>query len=783
MKIKKIYISAFGKLKDYTLDLTDGLNVIYGENEQGKSTIMAFVKMMFYGSGRGSSQISKNLRLKYTPWSNERAAGRIFFEHSGTNYCLEREFMRSDSTDKVRLTNNDTGETKAVGSDIGTEFFSLTSAAFDRTVFIGQFGIMAKDEEANGEINSKLSNIVLTGDEDISFQTVFKRLNDAKLKLMSKSGKAGKFDKGKATLLELKSRLTAAEENEQRKEELNRRIKEIKSQTIALSEEYANLKKTVDSQKDIQNRQKLEEFLSTKAELDRIKSENTLSNGALPDETFVKKIEFCLSRTEAAQQRVTDCEAEIDRLKNSIALAESTNKKDIEKELSELQNALYSYKKRLNLLDSEIRESEEKIKDKAKEKELIKSIKRPFSPILLILGALFAALGIVLAISNAIIGSTISVIGAILFILSFILKPKANGTEAIDNEILSLQSIIAEKKSDSADLSRSVLSYTEKLNEMHASLNADKAVIAERKAELEVRLNRLNEEKYKLQETEEELFKITELYKNADSVDSVKSLLPELNSTADRQKQLKLKLKYLSDDLGSISYEEAKQKLDAMADNTLPSDTDFKKKREELDSVNEKITSLKEEYSAITAELKTAFKNFVEPKEIRAEIEEITKELDCQKYFCDTVDIATEVLESSFIEVRRSFGSALEKKALEIFSRLTDGKYANVNISKSMDITVEETDNFGTREVEYLSNGTVDQAYLSLRLALSELISENENLPVLLDDVFCQYDDKRTKTAMEFLKEYSSASQALLFTCHNSICDISEKLGIDIKRL
>ena len=155
MKINKIYISAFGKLKDYTLDFKDGLNIVYGKNENGKSTVMAFIKMMFYGSGRGTSQISKNPRLKYTPWSGDRAAGRIFFEHNNINYCLERQFFKSDNTDKIQLINTDTGESKTVGSAVGAVFFGLSAAAFERTVFIGQLGAISKDEDANGEINSK----------------------------------------------------------------------------------------------------------------------------------------------------------------------------------------------------------------------------------------------------------------------------------------------------------------------------------------------------------------------------------------------------------------------------------------------------------------------------------------------------------------------------------------------------------------------------------------------------------------------------------------------------
>ena len=83
MKIKKIYISSFGGLKDFNLVFEDGLNAVFGENENGKSTVMAFIKMMFYGSDKASSQISKNIRKKYTPWDGSQMAGSIEFEHSG----------------------------------------------------------------------------------------------------------------------------------------------------------------------------------------------------------------------------------------------------------------------------------------------------------------------------------------------------------------------------------------------------------------------------------------------------------------------------------------------------------------------------------------------------------------------------------------------------------------------------------------------------------------------------------------------------------------------------
>ena len=59
MKLNKIYISAFGGLKDFTLNLNDGLNVIFGNNEDGKTTVATFIKCMFYGTGTKKANLAE----------------------------------------------------------------------------------------------------------------------------------------------------------------------------------------------------------------------------------------------------------------------------------------------------------------------------------------------------------------------------------------------------------------------------------------------------------------------------------------------------------------------------------------------------------------------------------------------------------------------------------------------------------------------------------------------------------------------------------------------------
>ena len=149
MKLNKIYISAFGGLKDFTLNLNDGLNVIFGNNEDGKTTVATFIKCMFYGTGTKKANLAESIRQKYTPWDGSAMAGRIEFEHEGKRYSLEKIFRSSDSTDKVTVTDLDSGNEVKISGSVGQHFFGFSDKAFERSLFISG-GDFIKDNDATG---------------------------------------------------------------------------------------------------------------------------------------------------------------------------------------------------------------------------------------------------------------------------------------------------------------------------------------------------------------------------------------------------------------------------------------------------------------------------------------------------------------------------------------------------------------------------------------------------------------------------------------------------------
>ena len=92
-----------------------------------------------------------------------------------------------------------------------------------------------------------------------------------------------------------------------------------------------------------------------------------------------------------------------------------------------------------------------------------------------------------------------------------------------------------------------------------------------------------------------------------------------------------------------------------------------------------------------------------------------------------------------------------------------------------------KTDEELDAEIEQLRQTINQQEQPSENMIVSEEneqeISENEKLPLLLDDALAQYDDGRMKTALEFLSEYAEKSQIIIFTCHNAISETAQNTG------
>lgn len=775
MKINRIYIAAFGGLKNKTIDFKNGFSVIYGENENGKTTIMTFIKMMFYGSERGSSSIAKNPRKKYAPWSGERSAGSIDFEHGGRSYRLEREFGNTNSSDKITLTDMSDGTRESLSGNVGERFFGLSAAAFERSVFVGQFGKAESDSAAESEINSKLSNMVTTGDESVSFAAVSDRLQKARFALLSKSGRAGECDKSKKRLAELESELERAEDIYEKHAEYRKNADIINASIEKDAERAAYLKAKIDSEQDIRNAEKLKELLETKDKLERAKEELRLSNGGVIDDLYVGKVKMCLAKLDTAAEKLKDKTDEVQRL--SVGIADAEDKGGREK--------IESLEKEIADLNKKKTDTENNISANKKAAEAVRATesdvrgKKSGINVVFITVAGFALLAALLLFafkmqSVALISAAGAAVSALL---SFILRPAdKRALEDYESRLKAFEAEAERLNADKADVLQQLSLLSARLEAVSTSLGMGAAALENQKKLLTESERAKNESETAFKTAEKTLLELYGSYKPAESTDEIRRELDTLAEKADGLKQIKQKLTYLAKDLGNISYEEARKKLAALPETA--DSTDFDGIKAEYESLSEKLSDNRSILARAEAEDGISIKNAPDPERLKAEIKELTDKISCQESFCRAADTALEALQDSFAELRGSYGSALEKRAGKIFSRLTRGAYGSVLITKAFDMSVEENGRFGSREAEYLSSGAADQAYLSLRLALSSMIFETSGaLPIFLDDSLAQYDDRRAEAAAGFLKEYSADGQVIMFTCHGAVRDAAVGAG------
>ena len=195
MIIKKVNIIVFGGLKDKIISFDKGMNIVYGENEAGKSTIQAFIKIWLYGmSNYKGKDYKQNERLKYMPSTGETISGELYVEFKNKEYIIRRTFGKSKKEDTSSVIDAITGEEiKYISKEEpGKYFFNINRATFINTLFIGQLGVeVRKDKEE--EIIDKIANSIGIDDGQVSADVALTKLNKYK-KSISNVRKNGDLD-------------------------------------------------------------------------------------------------------------------------------------------------------------------------------------------------------------------------------------------------------------------------------------------------------------------------------------------------------------------------------------------------------------------------------------------------------------------------------------------------------------------------------------------------------------------------------------------------------------
>ncbi len=196
---------------------------------------------------------------------------------------------------------------------------------------------------------------------------------------------------------------------------------------------------------------------------------------------------------------------------------------------------------------------------------------------------------------------------------------------------------------------------------------------------------------------------------------------------------------------------------------------------DELKAISEKEREIKDQINRAQWQLEQNQEKNIATESQIAELKEIKQNIDAAKTEVEAIENAKAEIGEIADEIRNSFGKRLNERASFYMGKITNSKYDNLSIDEKLNISVNSKHSLIA--ANRLSKGTIEQIYMSLRLGAADLLFEDNEMPILLDDAFAMYDNKRMGNTMKFMA--SEMNQVVLFSCHTREKVMADKLGLD----
>ena len=661
MILEKLYIDGFGKFSDYSLNFSPSIQILYGENEAGKSTIHAFIQAMLYGIPKGASK--KEIFFQYRPFSKALGfGGSLTFSHQGKSYCVQRDFLQGG---EAHITILPQGEKLFEGESFLQSVLSPFSLeSFKNTVSIRQLK-SSTEREMVYELQAMLSNFQESGNVELNPQAALDYLEQEEAKLTEKM--IPDATKRYSSLLgEVKN--------------THRSLSLLEAEEAQFSEEKSL--KGLDPKEAMIEATNREE---TAGEESFEKNSSVVKNCILQEES----LELQRKRAEIEETR-----EEWNRLSSLLEKEGLNNKEEL----------LLEQEKMLQYLSHE-----------QEEKELGKS-----SIFLYPLFCFFALCFAVLTTLSFLYAYTSVALPRFPFFsmgFSAYLYPFFCAFLLFLLLALSQRRIFTQQQ-------RWVKQEKREFEEILAMRN------------ISTFLQFQNSSK-------EELREEGSSYSQAKVLQYYNTLLEKWGEKEELEKSLAL-------------LEESYQK-----EKNLWLETSYKEKQ------TEQREELLRKYGILQNKADL----------IRPSLEENEKLQEKREALLE----AKERIRQIAGEIRKSFAFHLNEDCGKALSEITGGRYDSLWIDEQLHIYVNAKEGFFP--LEQASTGTIDQLYLALRLSMALLLQrENRDLlPLLFDDSFAMYDEKRLAASIGYLKKAYPA-QILLFTCHHREEKILKELGIPFEQ-
>ncbi len=205
MRLVSCHVENFGKISDFSYNFAPGVNNIMHDNGWGKSTLAAFIRVMFFGFDReGKRGELQNERKRYTPWQSGTYGGEIVFEQSGKKYKIKRVFStKKTEEDTFSVSEIESNSSADFSENIGEEIFGIDAESFEKTIFVAQQDC---ETDITDSIHSKIGDVEGQTAGLGNFKAVMKNIKKAQ-DLLNPSKKDSETAKLEETLSGLEEKL------------------------------------------------------------------------------------------------------------------------------------------------------------------------------------------------------------------------------------------------------------------------------------------------------------------------------------------------------------------------------------------------------------------------------------------------------------------------------------------------------------------------------------------------------------------------------------------------
>ena len=696
--------ATFGKLEHKTLPLQPGLNIIEAPNEWGKSTWCAFLIAMLYGIETRAKTTKTTLAEKerYAPWSGSPMSGRIDLCWNGRDITIERSSKSRQPMGIFRAYETETGlEVPELTADnCGQLLLGVERNVFTKAGFLRFADLPVAQDEA---LRKRLNALVTTGDESGSAELLSQKLKDLKNKCYVNRS-TGLLPAAEKQRDDLKRKLEDHSALTDQTQRLRQRQTELEDWAAQLENHKAALRYAA-AQDDARQ---LEEAAAALSEIQgRNQAAEQLCEG-LPSQ-------------EEARQALTKLEA-LRREQDSLRMEEQMMPPLPQiPEVPELFRGLQP--------DDAVAQAKA---DQAAYTALTEP-KKP-SALLPILGGAAVLAGIMLLVLKlwpvAIAAFAIGV-GCLISGLILIQKYRKSL-----NDVTARQQNLCRRygSDDPADWLAMATNYRDSL----ATYRREMERCRQARGDLEQRREALDQ-----QIGGQDL---------SDSRAHWESVIEAWDRFADTRRELTQAEKHL-------------RALEAMVRTAAPPT--------EEDHLTYSEAETARLLSDAAAELRDLHRRLGQYQGqsaalgdvalLERELEQVESRIQKLERTYAALELAQKALADASAELQRRFAPRISRQAQSLFEELTDGRYQTLTLASDLSLHAAAEGEDTLHSHQWRSDGTVDQLYLALRLAVARELTPDA--PLILDDALVRFDDTRLSAALNILRREAEHKQVILFTC------------------